>query len=375
MLPVMSAHEWVFVADSRRAGGALPPAVAQAGVVVVSHVQHAGSPAAAALGMERLADRCALLTMRSLPTIVALHGTVPYGIDEVRTFLGVSTVVAIADDPWAVAVIAGRPGSPRRLRRSAWWASVERLSGSRWPPRWAMPSTATPFSDGSAMAEHADVRRLTERLASSRRHPAGRDGVAKLGARHAALRSDRGRLELLMGRWMAEEITADQPGPPGPRPVPAGRRRRPPAAPRLRRDALGAGPLEPFMRDLAVEEIDVNSAASTFVFYSDGRKIAVGRLWASDDDLIAAYQNRLTLSMGVSEARLDEQSPMVTLQSPDGSRVVMVLGGQTRAGVSTHPRIAIRRFTVHQIGLDGSRRGACSRPGWCLSSTRWCERG
>lgn len=128
MLPVMSAHEWVFVADVGRVGGALPPAVAQAGVVVVSHVQHAGSPAAAALGMERLADRCALLTMRSLPTIVALHGTVPYGIDEVRTFLGVSTVVAIADDPWAAAVIAGRPGSPRRLRRSAWWASVERLS-------------------------------------------------------------------------------------------------------------------------------------------------------------------------------------------------------------------------------------------------------
>ena len=115
-------------------------------------------------------------------------------------------------------------------------------------------------------------------------------------------------------------------------------------------ETLGAGPLEPFMRDPAVEEIDVNSAASTFVSYSDGRKIAVGRLWASDDDL-AAYQNRLTLSMGVSEARLDEQSPMVTLQSPDGSRVVMVLGGQTRAGVSTHPRIAIRRFTVHQIGL------------------------
>lgn len=215
-----------------------------------------------------------------------------------------------------------------------------------------MPSTATPFSDGSAMAEHADVRRLTERLASRLVDTLQDATGGQLGARHAALRSDRGRLELLMGRWMAEEITAINQDrlARGLSPLDDDADRRLRAA--AYAETLGAGPLEPFMRDPAVEEIDVNSAASTFVSYSDGRKIAVGRLWASDDDL-AAYQNRLTLSMGVSEARLDEQSPMVTLQSPDGSRVVMVLGGQTRAGVSTHPRIAIRRFTVHQIGLDG----------------------
>ena len=71
-----------------------------------------------------------------------------------------------------------------------------------------MPSTATPFSDGSAMAEHADVRRLTERLASRLVDTLQDATGGQLGARHAALRSDRGRLELLMGRWMAEEITA-----------------------------------------------------------------------------------------------------------------------------------------------------------------------
>jgi Flp pilus assembly CpaF family ATPase len=88
------------------------------------------------------------------------------------------------------------------------------------------------------------------------------------------------------------------------------------------------------------------------VSYEDGRKVDVGQLWDSTEEL-TAFQNRLTLSMGVSEARLDEQSPMVTLQAPDGSRVVMVLGGPGRNGVSTEPRIAIRRFTVHQVGLDG----------------------
>ncbi len=66
--------------------------------------------------------------------------------------------------------------------------------------------------------------------------------------------------------------------------------------------------------------------------YDDGRKVDVGQLWDSPEEL-AAFQNRLTLSMGVSEARLDEQSPMVTLQAPDGSRVVMVLGGPGRNGV------------------------------------------
>jgi Flp pilus assembly CpaF family ATPase len=61
---------------------------------------------------------------------------------------------------------------------------------------------------------------------------------------------------------------------------------------------------------------------------------------------------------GTGEARLDTSSPMLTLQSEDGSRVVMVLGGRTEHGISTHPRIAIRRFVVRHAGLDGlSERG------------------
>jgi Flp pilus assembly CpaF family ATPase len=117
-------------------------------------------------------------------------------------------------------------------------------------------------------------------------------------------------------------------------------------------ETVGAGPLEPYMNDPDVEEIDVNSHRVTWVSYSDGRKVAVGQLWDSADDLYA-FQRRLTLSMGVAESRLDEQSPMVTLQAPDGSRVVMVLGGPGRSGVSSQPRIAIRRFTVNRVGLDG----------------------
>lgn len=179
--------------------------------------------------------------------------------------------------------------------------------------------------------------------------------------RRVGLREDRARLELLMGRWMADEIAGINQA-------------------RLQRgdglldeyterelraaayaETVGAGPLEPYMHDPEVEEIDVNSHRVTWVSYSDGRKEALGQLWDSADDLYA-FQRRLTLSMGVAESRLDEQSPMVTLQAPDGSRVVMVLGGPGRSGVSSEPRIAIRRFTIHRVGLDGlAQRGLFPR--------------
>lgn len=132
------------------------------------------------------------------------------------------------------------------------------------------------------MAEHADVRRLTERLASASLVDTLQDASGgQLGARHAALRSDRGRLELLMGRWMAEEITAMNQDrlARGLSPLDddADRRLR---AVAYAAETLGAGPLEPFMRDPAVEEIDVNSAASTFVFLlrraQDRRRAIVG---------------------------------------------------------------------------------------------------
>ena len=103
----------------------------------------------------------------------------------------------------------------------------------------------------------------------------------------------------------------------------------------------------------SVEEIDVNSATSTWITYADGRKVDIGALWNSNAELIA-FQKRLALRMrGTGEGRLDTSSPMLTMQSNDGSRIVMVLGGDTEHGISTHPRIAIRRFVVRQVGLDG----------------------
>lgn len=119
VLPVLSGLDsLVVIADGGRLRGGLSALVSQAGLVVVTHRQHRGSAAAAALGFERVAELAAQLAVRSIPTVVAMIGASPYGVDEVARFIEVDTVVAIADDPWAAAVLAGRAGSAVRFRRS-----------------------------------------------------------------------------------------------------------------------------------------------------------------------------------------------------------------------------------------------------------------
>lgn len=131
VLPVLSALESpVVVADGGRPSGSLPPLAVQAGVVVVSHLQHPGSAAAATVGIERVADTCDLLRRRALPHVVALVGDRPYGADEVARFVGADAAIAVADDPWAASVLAGRAGSAIRFRRSALMRSMHSLAAA-----------------------------------------------------------------------------------------------------------------------------------------------------------------------------------------------------------------------------------------------------
>lgn len=167
------------------------------------------------------------------------------------------------------------------------------------------------------------------------------------------LATDERRQQLMVGAWISDEVAAINEDRLRTGIGPLGVDDENDVRSRVVAELTGAGPLEPYLSDDGVEEIDVNSATSTWVTYADGRKVDVGALWPSTADL-TAFQKRLALRMrGTGEGRLDTSSPMLTMQSNDGSRIVMVLGGSTEHGISTHPRIAIRRFVVRQVGLDG----------------------
>ena len=212
------------------------------------------------------------------------------------------------------------------------------------------------------------VRQLLERVAGRLVAAIELDeqGRSEPGRVNGALRPtrplavDQRRQQLLVGAWLGEEMAAAnqlrlQRGDP---PLDAVTDRLVRA--RVVADLTGTGPLDPYMSDPDVEEIDVNSHASTWITFANGRKVDVGQLWASAADL-TAYQKRLARRMTrTGEGRLDTSSPMLTFQADDGSRIVMVLGGAGEHGISSHPRIAVRRFLVRQVGLAGlAERGLC----------------
>jgi pilus assembly protein CpaF len=213
----------------------------------------------------------------------------------------------------------------------------------------------TVISDGPTVESeirHA-VRIVTDRVAGRLIEAIEHDDTRRNDRPGGALAGDERRQALLVGAWLNEELATlnDERLQRGERPLP-GRVEHQVRA-RVVAELTGAGPLEPYLSDPEVEEIDVNSPSSTWVTYTDGRKVDVGALWSSSAEL-TAFQKRMALRMtGTGEGRLDTASPMLTLQSADGARIVMVLGGPDEHGVSTHPRLAIRRFVVRQVGLAG----------------------
>ncbi len=220
-----------------------------------------------------------------------------------------------------------------------------------------LEQATAPASAGAERREglHATIALVTDRVTDRLIEAIEHDDLARSTSRApgAALATDERRQQLLVGAWISEEVTSvnDERLQRGMRPLSQGDEHHVRA--RVVAELTGAGPLDPFLSDPLVEEIDVNGPDSTWVTYTDGRKVNVGELWASAAEL-TSFQKRMALRMtGTGEGRLDTSSPMLTLQSRDGARIVMVLGGANEHGVSTHPRMAIRRFVVRQVGLSG----------------------
>jgi pilus assembly protein CpaF len=107
--------------------------------------------------------------------------------------------------------------------------------------------------------------------------------------------------------------------------------------------AVGLGPLEPLLRDPAVDEVMVNGPGAVWVERA-GRIERAGVAFESEADLRHAIE-RIVAPLG---RRVDEASPLVDARLPDGSRVNVVVPPLALDG----PVLTIRRFRPRGMTPD-----------------------
>lgn len=118
----------------------------------------------------------------------------------------------------------------------------------------------------------------------------------------------------------------------------------------LRRDSVGAGPLEPLLRTAGVTDVLVNGPDQVWTDGPDG--LCRQDIGFSDDAQVRRLAQRLAASVG---RRLDDAAPWVDARLPDGTRFHAVLGTLSDPGTCLSLRVPAR----HGLGLaDWVRSGA-----------------
>jgi pilus assembly protein CpaF len=107
--------------------------------------------------------------------------------------------------------------------------------------------------------------------------------------------------------------------------------------------SFGLGPLEPLLRDPAVDEVMVNGPGSVWV-ERGGRLERAAVAFGSVEELRHAIE-RILAPLG---RRVDEACPLVDARLPDGSRVNVVIGPLALEG----PVLTIRRFRRRGLSAD-----------------------
>lgn len=126
----------------------------------------------------------------------------------------------------------------------------------------------------------------------------------------------------------------------------------------LRRDVVGAGPLDPLLRMPGVTDVLVNGPAQVWIDRGHGLERA--DLAFSSDDAVRRLAQRLAASVG---RRLDDASPYVDLRLADGTRFHAVLAPLSRPGTALSLRVPRRRvFTLEEL----VEAGALTRDGAAL---------
>jgi pilus assembly protein CpaF len=118
----------------------------------------------------------------------------------------------------------------------------------------------------------------------------------------------------------------------------------------LRRDLVGAGPLEPLLRMPGVTDVLVNGPAAVWIDQGDGLEHTDVR-FASEAEVRRLAQ-RLAAQAG---RRLDEASPFVDARLADGSRLHCVIPPIAMTGTVISLRVPRRRaFTMDDLVAVGS---------------------
>lgn len=118
----------------------------------------------------------------------------------------------------------------------------------------------------------------------------------------------------------------------------------------LRRDVVGAGPLEPLLRTPHVTDVLVNGAEH--VYLDRGRGLELTSVRFRDDESVRRLAQRLAASGG---RRLDDATPYVDLRLPDGTRFHAVLAPLARPGTVISLRVPRRQaFTLEELVGSGT---------------------
>jgi pilus assembly protein CpaF len=118
----------------------------------------------------------------------------------------------------------------------------------------------------------------------------------------------------------------------------------------LRRDVLGAGPLEPLLRTEGVTDVLVNGPDQVYVDRGDGLELTAVRF--PDDAGVRRLAQRLASTAG---RRLDDATPYVDLRLRDGTRFHAVLAPLARPGTVLSLRVPRQRaFDLDELVTTGT---------------------
>jgi pilus assembly protein CpaF len=116
----------------------------------------------------------------------------------------------------------------------------------------------------------------------------------------------------------------------------------------LRREVVGAGPLEPLLRTPGVTDVLVNGAGHVYLDRGGGLELTDVRF--ADDGAVRRLAQRLA---AVGGRRLDDATPYVDLRLADGTRLHAVLAPVARPGTVISLRVPRGGgFALHEL-VDG----------------------